>query len=124
MFGIPAVKGLEFGDGFRLAALRGSEANDSYAVENGRLVTVTNHCGGILGGITDGMPLRFRAAIKPTPSIAGEQRSVDLDSMEETILKIEGRHDPCIVPRAVPVVEAAAAVAVYDALLQRRKEVR
>lgn len=124
VFGIPAVKGLEFGDGFRLAALRGSEANDSYAVENGRLVTVTNHCGGILGGITDGMPLRFRAAIKPTPSIAGEQRSVDLDSMEETILKIEGRHDPCIVPRAVPVVEAAAAVAVYDALLQRRKEVR
>ena len=124
VFGIPAVKGLEFGDGFRLAALRGSEANDSYAVENGRLVTVTNHCGGILGGITDGMPLRFRAAIKPPPSIAGEQRSVDLDSMEETILKIEGRHDPCIVPRAVPVVEAAAAVAVYDALLQRRKEVR
>ena len=124
VFGIPAVKGLEFGDGFRLAALRGSEANDSYAVENGRLVTVTNHCGGILGGITDGMPLRFRAAIKPTPSIAREQRSVDLDSMEETILKIEGRHDPCIVPRAVPVLEAAAAVAVYDALLQRRKEVR
>ena len=124
VFGIPAVKGLEFGAGFTLATLRGSEANDSFAVENGKVVTATNRCGGILGGITDGMPLRFRAAFKPTPSISREQRSVDLDTMEEMLLQIEGRHDPCIVPRAVPVVEAAAAVAVYDALLQRRKEVQ
>ena len=124
VFGIPAVKGLEFGAGFTLATLRGSEANDGFAVENGTVVTTTNRCGGILGGITDGMPLRFRVAFKPTPSISKEQRSVDLDTMEEMLLQIEGRHDPCIVPRAVPVVEAAAAIAVYDALLQRRKEVR
>ena len=124
VFGIPAVKGLEFGAGFGLAALRGSEANDAFAVRDGRIVTETNRCGGILGGITDGMPLVFRAAFKPTPSIALEQRSVDLETLEEKSLVIEGRHDPCIVPRAVPVVEAAAAVAVYDALLARRRERR
>ena len=124
VFGIPAVKGLEFGAGFGLAALRGSEANDAFAVRDGRIVTETNRCGGILGGITDGMPLVFRAAFKPTPSIAKEQQSVDLETGEEKPLAVEGRHDPCIVPRAVPVVEAAAAVAVYDALLARRKEVR
>ena len=124
VFGIPAVKGLEFGAGFSLAAMRGSEANDAFAVRDGRIVTETNRCGGILGGITDGMPLVFRAAFKPTPSIAKEQRSVDLVTHEEKTLTIEGRHDPCIVPRAVPVVEAAAAVAVYDALLERRKEAR
>jgi len=122
LFGIPAVKGVEFGDGFALAQMRGSEANDSFTVENGKIVTATNHCGGILGGITDGMPLVFRVALKPTPSIAREQRSVDLQTGEERPLVIEGRHDPCVVPRAVPVVEAAAAIAVYDALLQRRKE--
>ena len=124
VFGIPAVKGLEFGAGFALAAMYGSEANDSFSVREGRVVTVSNRCGGILGGITDGMPLVFRAAFKPTPSIAREQRTVDLETMEEKPLVIEGRHDPCIVPRAVPVVEAAAAIAVYDALLQRRKELR
>lgn len=122
VFGIPAVKGLEFGAGFSLAAMRGSEANDAFAVRDGRIVTETNRCGGILGGITDGMPLVFRAAFKPTPSIAKEQRSVDLGTLEEKPLVIEGRHDPCIVPRAVPVVEAAAAIAVYDALLEQRKE--
>ena len=124
VFGIPAVKGLEFGAGFGLAALRGSEANDSFVLRGGRIETETNRCGGILGGITDGMPLSFRAAFKPTPSIAKEQRTVDLETREEKPLVIEGRHDPCIVPRAVPVVEAAAALAVYDAWLGRRKEVR
>ncbi len=122
VFGIPAVKGLEFGDGFSAAALRGSENNDAFAAENDRIVTATNHCGGILGGISNGMPLCFRAAFKPTPSIAKPQRSVDLETREPVTLCIEGRHDPCIVPRAVPAVEAAAALALYDALLQRRKE--
>ena len=124
VFGIPAVKGVEFGAGFGFAALRGSEANDAFAVRKGRIVTETNRCGGILGGISDGMPLLFRAAFKPTPSIAKEQRSVDLLTGEEKLLVIEGRHDPCIVPRAVPVIEAAAGIAVYDALLEQRKERR
>ena len=122
VFGIPAVKGVEFGAGFGAAQLRGSENNDDFCVSGGTVGTVTNHCGGILGGITDGMPLRFRAAVKPTPSIFKPQRSVDLETMEETTLQIQGRHDPCIVPRAVPVMEAAAAIAIYDALLARRTE--
>lgn len=124
VFGIPAVKGIEFGAGFAFARLLGSESNDPFVVRDGRIVTETNRCGGILGGITDGMPLRFRVAVKPTPSIARTQRSVDLDSGSECSLEVPGRHDPCIVPRAVPVVEAAAAIAVYDALLGRRKEAR
>ena len=124
VFGIPAVKGVEFGAGFAAAGLRGSVNNDPFTVENGKVVTAANRCGGILGGITDGMPLTFRAAFKPTPSIAREQRSVDLDTMTPAALSIAGRHDPCIVPRAVPCVEAAAAIAVYDALLGRRKEMR
>ena len=123
VFGIPAVKGLEFGAGFALAEMRGSESNDAFRVKDGIIVTDTNHCGGILGGITDGMPLTFRVAFKPTPSIGQKQRTVNLSTMENAELTITGRHDPCIVPRAVPVVEAAAAIAVYDALLQRRKEV-
>ena len=93
-------------------------------MKDGRIVTETNRCGGILGGITTGMPIVFRAAFKPTPSIAREQQSVDLRAMKPEKLHIMGRHDPCIVPRAVPCVEAAAAVAVYDALLGRRKELR
>ena len=124
MFAIPACKGIEFGAGFAAAALRGSENNDAFAVENGKIVTETNRCGGILGGITDGMPLWFRAAVKPTPSIARAQRTVDLDTLENAEICITGRHDPCIVPRAVPCIEAAAAIAVYDALLARRKERR
>ena len=117
VFGIPAVKGLEFGAGFAAAKLRGSQNNDSYTVKDGRIETRSNHCGGILGGITNGMPLVFRAAIKPTPSIAMEQDSVNLETLTEEKLRVGGRHDPCIVPRAVPVIEAAAAIAVYDALL-------
>ena len=122
VFGIPACKGIEFGAGFGAALLR--ENNDPFDIEDGRIITKTNNCGGILGGITDGMPLVFRAAFKPTPSIAREQESVDLSTMEKETLKVSGRHDPCIVPRAVPVVEAAAALAVYDAYLSRGKEER
>lgn len=124
VFGIPAVKGVEFGAGFAAAKLRGSQNNDSYTVQDGRIETRSNHCGGILGGITNGMPLVFRAAIKPTPSIAMEQDSVNLETLTEEKLRVGGRHDPCIVPRAVPVMEAAAAIAVYDALLGRKKELR
>lgn len=122
VFGVPAVKGIEFGAGFAAAGLRGSENNDAFSVENGRIITESNHCGGILGGITDGMPLTFRAAVKPTPSIARPQQSVDFNTGEIVPLTVTGRHDPCIVPRAVPCLEAAAAIAVYDALLARRKE--
>ena len=120
VFAIPAVKGVEFGAGFGAASLRGSENNDSFRFgEDGQLSTRTNHAGGILGGITNGMPLVFRAAVKPTPSIARPQDSVSLSRRENTTLTIKGRHDPCIVPRAVPCVEAAAAIAIYDAWLER-----
>lgn len=115
VYGIPAVKGLDFGSGFTSAFLRGSLNNDPYAIKNGKVVTTTNNAGGILGGITNGMPLIFSVAIKPTPSIAAAQQSISLKNMTETTLNISGRHDPCIVPRAVPVVEAAAAIAIFDA---------
>ena len=124
VFGIPAVKGIEFGAGFAAARMRGSENNDCFETSAGRVVTKSNNCGGILGGISDGMPLVFRAAVKPTPSIAAEQLTLNMKTMEETALHVPGRHDPCVVPRAVPCVEAAAAIAVYDALLARRKETR
>ena len=117
VFAVPAVKGIEFGAGFQASRLKGSENNDPYTVRNGKVVTLSNNCGGILGGITNGMPVIFRAAFKPTPSIGTEQRSVNLESMQDTSLTVAGRHDPCIVLRAVPAVEAAAAVAVLDALL-------
>ncbi len=118
VYGIPAVKGVEFGLGFAAAHRYGSENNDDFTVEHGEVRTLTNHSGGILGGITNGMPLIFRAAIKPTPSISKPQQSVSLEQMEETELVIKGRHDPCIVPRAIPVVEAAAAIAIFDAWLE------
>ncbi|MBR0040725.1 MAG: chorismate synthase [Oscillospiraceae bacterium] len=117
LFAIPAVKGVEFGLGFASARLRGSENNDAFVLRKGRVVTGTNRCGGLLGGVTDGMPLVFRAAIKPTPSIVKEQNSVDLDKMEETTISVAGRHDPCVVPRAVPCVEAAAAIVLCDAMI-------
>ena len=121
VFGIPAVKGIEFGAGFAAAAMRGSENNDPfYYDETGAVRTRTNNAGGILGGVTNGMPVVFRAAFKPTPSIAAEQDSVDLSSGQNVKLSVKGRHDPCIVFRAVPVVEAAAACALYDALLEYR----
>lgn len=121
-FGIPAVKGIEFGDGFAAADLKGSVNNDPYRVEGGKVVPATNHAGGILGGISTGAPLVFRVAFKPTPSIAKEQDSVDLGKNEPVKLTVRGRHDPCVVLRAVPCVEAAAAIAVYDAVLERKKE--
>ena len=122
VFGIPAVKGIEFGAGFAAADMRGSENNDPFIIdEKGRVVTEGNRHGGILGGISSGMPVVFRVAIKPTPSIARTQKSVDMEKTEETELNIRGRHDPCIVPRALPCVEAAAAVAIYDLILEGKR---
>ena len=124
-FAIPAVKGVEFGDGFAVAGRRGSENNDSFYLDQaGQVRTRTNHAGGILGGITNGMPLLFQVAVKPTPSIGRPQESVSLSRGENTTLIIHGRHDPCIVPRAVPCVEAAAAIALYDALLEQQERSR
>ena len=119
MFAIPAVKGIQFGAGFRLASMRGSQANDALRVENGRVVTRTNHAGGINGGISNGMPILFDVVFRPTPSIGKEQETVDLETMENTTLCIKGRHDPCVVLRARPVVEAAAALTMMD-LMQRQ----
>ena len=120
VFAIPAVKGIEFGAGFEASRLKGSENNDPYTVdEKGNIVTFGNNHGGSLGGLTSGMPVTFRAAFKPTPSIAKPQKTVDLETMEQKELVIKGRHDPCVVVRAVPVVEAAAAIAVYDLLMQK-----
>ena len=119
IFGIPAVRGVEFGAGFAAASMRGSAHNDAYRMKNGRVIAETNRHGGILGGITTGMPLVVRAAIKPTPSIAQEQRSVSLSRSENDIRAVRGRHDPCIVPRAVPCIEAAVAVTLYDLLSER-----
>ncbi len=121
VFGIPAVKGIEFGAGFRAAEMTGSVCNDPFVPgPEGSIRTEGNNHGGILGGMSTGMPIVFRAAVKPTPSIALEQRSVDIRTGEPVPLRISGRHDPCIVPRAVPCMEAAAAAALYDAILERR----
>ncbi|HCR44461.1 MAG TPA: chorismate synthase [Ruminococcaceae bacterium] len=117
VFGIPACKGIEFGAGFASAQMLGSENNDPFYYGGGEVKTRTNNCGGVLGGITDGMPVVFRAAFKPTPSIGMEQESVDLEARAGARLTVRGRHDPCIVPRAVPAVEAAAAVWALSAVL-------
>lgn len=117
VFGIPAVKGIEFGSGFEGSKLRGSRNNDGFTAENGEIKTLTNNHGGILGGISSGMPVVFRCAIKPTPSIGMQQQSVNVETLENQELVIGGRHDPCIVPRAVPCVEAAAAVVIADYIL-------
>jgi len=118
LFTVPAVKGVEFGAGFRAAKMRGSENNDAYAIRDGKITMLTNNAGGILGGISNGMPIIVRVAIKPTPSIAREQRTVNLTRMEETTLKIRGRHDPCIVPKAVPTIESAVAIALSDHMIR------
>ena len=117
LFAIPAVKGVEFGSGFAAAGMRGSEHNDPYTVENGQVRPVTNRAGGIAGGLTTGMPLLLRAAFKPTPSIGKEQQSVSLSRMETVRFTVKGRHDPCVVPRAVPVVEAMTALVLMDRMM-------
>lgn len=121
LFGIPAVKAVSFGDGFAAAASCGSANNDSFCFENGKIATSTNHCGGILGGISNGMPIKFSVAFKPTPSIAVEQDSIDLSSGKAAKLAVQGRHDPCVAIRAVPVVEAVAALVLLDLLMSERK---
>lgn len=118
LFGIPAVKGVEFGSGFAGSALRGSEHNDPFLLLEGEVKTATNNHGGILGGISSGMPLQLNVAIKPTPSIGQPQQTLDLAHMSPTLLSIEGRHDPCIALRAVPVVEAVVATVLLDILLE------
>jgi len=118
LFAVPAVKGVSFGAGFGFADMRGSAANDAYDVQDGRVVTRTNHNGGVLGGITTGMPVVFEAAIKPTASISLPQQSVDPDTLEARTLAIRGRHDACIVPRAAVAVEAAALIFALDLLLE------
>lgn len=120
LFDVPAVKGVEFGAGFEAARLRGSENNDPYVMRNGKIVTLTNNAGGVLGGLSSGMPILVRAAIKPTPSISKEQRTVALSKMEETLIRVKGRHDPCIVPKAVSVIESAVAIVLADHMLRAR----
>lgn len=116
IFAIPAVKGIEFGSGFDLASMNGSVSNDAFCYSGGAIKTKTNHNGGINGGISNGMPITFRVAIKPTPSISIEQDTVDLDKKENVKITVKGRHDSCIVPRAVPVIEGITALAIYDLL--------
>ncbi|MFH1512794.1 MAG: chorismate synthase [Bacillota bacterium] len=123
VFGIPAVKGVSFGSGFEGSRLRGSQNNDAFCMDGDSVKTKTNSHGGILGGLTSGMPLIFRAAFKPTPSIALEQDSVSLSGHRDVKLQVHGRHDPCVVPRAVPCVEAAAAVALCDILLESKQAI-
>lgn len=117
MFGIPAIKGIEFGLGFGVGNATGSGSNDGFCIKDGQVRTITNNSGGIQGGISNGMPIVFKVAVKPTPSIYKEQKSVDLSTMTETTLQIEGRHDSCIVPRVVPCVEAMCGLMIYNALM-------
>ena len=119
MFSIPAVKGIEFGSGFNLTNMKGSASNDSFTASNGKIVTLTNHNGGIQGGISNGMPIIFRTVFKATPSISKKQKTIDIDTMKETEIEIRGRHDPCIVPRAVPVTEAVSALVILDILMEK-----
>ena len=121
IFGIPAVRGIEFGAGFSAAEMHGSRHNDAYAINNGQITTKTNNHGGVIGGISTGMPIIFRAAFKPTPSIGIEQESVSLSRSEAAAMTVDGRHDPCIVPRAVPCVEAVTAIVLLDMLLNEHE---
>jgi len=114
LFAIPAIKGVEFGSGFSSSRKKGSENNDKFTLEDGKIITTTNNAGGILGGISSGMPVVLRVAVKPTPSIARSQETVNIDKMQNTTLEVSGRHDACIVPRAVPVVESMMAVTLCD----------
>jgi chorismate synthase len=118
LFGVPAVKGVEFGAGFDATRMRGSENNDAYLVKNGKVATSTENAGGILGGLSSGMPILIRAAIKPTPSISKEQKTVNVCTMENTTLSVKGRHDPCVVPKAVPAVEAVVAITLADHMIR------
>jgi chorismate synthase len=120
LFSIPAVKGVQFGEGFAITEMTGAEANDEYYMEDNKVKTRTNNNGGILGGITSGMPVVFSTAFKPTASIARSQNTIDIEKLQDIKLEIKGRHDPCIVPRAVPVVEAAAALAILDLLYDNK----
>ena len=118
LFNVPAVKGVEFGLGFGITELRGSESNDPFTVKSGEVATSTDNMGGILGGLSNGMPIIIRAAIKPTPSIGKEQKTVNLSTMKATSLSIKGRHDPCVVPKAVPAVESAVAITLTDHMIR------
>jgi chorismate synthase len=118
LLAIPAVKGVEFGAGFKAAELKGSENNDTYRMQHGKIVTQTNNAGGILGGLSSGMPIIIKVAVKPTSSIAKEQRTVNLAQMKDTTIKVTGRHDPCVVPKAVPVVESAVAIILADHMIR------
>jgi chorismate synthase len=118
LFGVPAVKGVEFGAGFKAAELTGSQNNDAFLLKNGKVLTSTENAGGILGGLSSGMPIMIRVAIKPTPSIAKEQKTVNLSSMENAAISVKGRHDPCVVPKAVPAIEAAVAITLADHLIR------
>ena len=122
LFGIPAVKGVEFGRGFDVADMRGSENNDGMRIVDGRVVFESNNAGGANGGITTGEPVVVRCAFKPTPSISCAQHSIDMQAGTNEDLSVHGRHDPCVVVRAVPVVEAAVALALYDLLLESRMD--
>jgi chorismate synthase len=118
IFAVPAVKGIEFGMGFKAVQMKGSQNNDAYQIEKGQIVSLTDNAGGVLGGLSNGMPIMMRVAIKPTPSVTKEQKTVNLKKMENTILSVKGRHDPCIVPKAVPAIEAAIAITLADHMIR------
>jgi chorismate synthase len=118
LFDVPAIKGVEFGVGFSAAKMKGSENNDPYRMCNEEVEMLNNNAGGVLGGLSSGVPLVVRVAVKPTPSISKEQQTVDLSKMEDTTIKVHGRHDPCVVPKAVPAVEASVAIVLVDQLIR------
>jgi chorismate synthase len=118
IFAVPAVKGVEFGMGFDAAHIKGSQNNDAFQIENGQVVSITDNAGGVLGGLSIGMPVMMRVAIKPTPSIAKEQKTVNLKKMKNAVLSVKGRHDPCVVPKAVPAIEAAVAITLADHMIR------